>query len=1240
MRGHDQTNGRGRLRAGVWLVLVANAIGTTRAEEPAPPSATAPASIGSIELAAQRIRYWDDEGRHWALLEGRAAVLQEGRGLRADAVLVQFGPDAQGSSGTWLLAHAEGQVRPTDGGGQAARRLRMEFRTPDRVNLQTYDPKGPTRLNGPPANHPLPRRAFPEVFAKADQAALARASREQEPPAAEPTADSSGKVPLPILATPPPSSAEDPGVTLGAPIAETEQEPDPSATRAPVVVDPAVTRASTEAPVPVDPALTKVQFDGEGFADGPMLSIPADQPDAEPADDDEMIVFPDDVGPTDAVPLPESDVPDPAPLPPANVNPNDVVEVPAVVLPGTQRAWNVYPRNGGNLAIETRQASDGTTVSVIRGGVNIVSQDERNGLLDLSSDNAVIWSERNPDGGIGAPGGGVGGVQDSRKRLEVYLDGNVLLMQDRKKIAGQGDVTMLKADRLYMDMRTERKIGHNAEFLVFAPGMLAPVRIAAPEINQYTPQILNDKGQVVFGASKISAERTMTTGSRFPEPGYSFTSRSIDVTQKVSPLVEPNSGRTIGNPNDPNAPKDRIWTIDARQNFYYTGNVPIFYWPRVVVDSDDLDPPIRNLGYRYGTYFGHQVLVDWNGFKLFNPIFPRLKKPAFIDGWNVDTDYLSLRGPAIGSEIGWFGRDVVGNLTDPYNRTRARRNVDQPYFGYLDFWGILDHGIDVLGPGPAVVTYGPPGFGKLGFQRTAVPPPPDHLLRGRVVARHFQSLLGEDARDDQDLRFQVEFGYESDRHFLEEYYKRLFDSGLDQETLVYGVRQMQNRAFTIHAEGVMQNWYTETQWLPKLEYYRLGDALLGGLFSHSQDSGVDWANTQTAVEVNNPNIFTFIPLDPVSNTSGPFKTGRLWTSHELQMPINLGVLRIVPYGQGQLIGWNNQLGGELLGRAWGAAGARANLMAWGRFPDVENDTLNLHGLAHKINLTADYRTAYSNVSLNRIGVQDDLDDNTYEFTRRYFAMTNYVGSLLPPQYDPRLLTLRRTVSPIAGTTDIQDTIQTVNFDIDQRLQTKRGPEGKRRVIDWMVLNLHSTYFPYARRDNFGKPFGQNRYNYEWYLGDRTSFQSQGWFEFWEIDGRPLLNGNPRHSNDPFDLSVITAGISVNRPPRGSVYMGYSVINTGPIATSALISSYSYWLSPKWYSQYALVYDFGNAILLGAQATVTRIGADFLTSMGLSFDPQRSNTTFAVEIVPRISPNMRLGSGGSLNRFDSRFAPTE
>ena len=41
---------------------------------------------------------------------------------------------------------------------------------------------------------------------------------------------------------------------------------------------------------------------------------------------------------------------------------------------------------------------------------------------------------------------------------------------------------------------------------------------------------------------------------------------------------------------------------------------------------------------------------------------------------------------------------------------------------------------------------------------------------------------------------------------------------------------------------------------------------------------------------------------------------------------------------------------------------------------------------------------------------------------------------------------------------------------------------------------------------------------------------------------------------------------------------------------------------------------------------TRIGADYLTSVGLTVDPQRQSYMFAFQISPRLSPNMRLGSG--------------
>ena len=135
---------------------------------------------------------------------------------------------------------------------------------------------------------------------------------------------------------------------------------------------------------------------------------------------------------------------------------------------------------------------------------------------------------------------------------------------------------------------------------------------------------------------------------------------------------------------------------------------------------------------------------------------------------------------------------------------------------------------------------------------------------------------------------------------------------------------------------------------------------------------------------------------------------------------------------------------------------------WKKYPNVESELLNVHGLNNKISLFVDARAAFSNVQLNNIAVQDDLDDNTYEFVRRYLAITDFTGGILPFPYDPRHLILRQMISPITGTTDIQASIDTVQLGVHQRLQTKRGPIGRRRIVDYMTLDAHDHVLPRRR----------------------------------------------------------------------------------------------------------------------------------------------------------------------------------
>jgi hypothetical protein len=1214
-------------RGPLWGLALALVLGTATRGDDAD-GADAPVwAEPPIIMQADRIRVWDRDGCRWVLLDGAPAVFQ--------------GPEAP-PRGTRALVRIRSR-KAADGGPRSARAElytlecddplaqapRLVYETSQRVVLRARTVAGVTRLDGPPDDlPPLGTKA------KAPVAIEAPPLDEAAPTVAEP-APADGAEGLALIEPPPNEELmlEDAGESGAVEAAAVEAA---AAPEAPAPIDPPT---QPETPPPLDALPVEL---GVSRAESPSLDAdvaPAQDPGEVPGfvpDFDDRGIAPD----TPVDDLPQGPPTELSPLPPPVEEPRPEGPAPARVpgdaaaplLPETRRFWSIAPRYGGRkIQVESFKTSDGATAYVIRGGVQIVSEVPGRGIIDLAADHAVIWTR--PAEGENAPPPIVGGSpveQDVRQPLEVYLEGNVVIRNDRLEVAGPADQTKFEARQAYYDFRTDRVVALEGEVNVFAPGLVAPLRTKGQVINQYRSVLMGPNGTFRLGAPLIAADVTTTTGSRFPEPGYRFDSRAVDIMPVDGPLTDPTTGATVGPPRSPLTPRETTWQIDSRQNVWYIGPVPVFYWPRIVT-TDDLDPPIRNLSFRYGTYFGYQVLTDWSAFKLLG-----LRRPNWIDNWNIDIDYLHLRGPALGSEIGWFGRDLVGDLRDPYRKGTAS-DVDRPYFGYFDVWGILDHHNDVLGTGPAVVTYGPPGAGKAGFQRDNVPS--FQTPRGRFLFRHMQSLLGPDAPREDDFRVQLEGAGYSDRHFLEQYYKRLFDVGLDQDTLFYGIYQHRNTATTVTAQVNYMNWITDTQWLPKAEYYRIGDSLLGNLFSYSSNYGVDYANVHTAVEVNNPNIFAFIPYDPISNTSGPWTSGRGWTTHELDMPINLGVLRVVPYGQGQLMGWSNQLDGRTVGRAWGAFGARLDMMAWRTFPNFESELLNVHGLAHKINVGLDYRNAFSTMPLSRIGIQDNYDDDTYEFGRRYFALTNYVGGILPPQYDPRFLVLRRTLNPVVFTPDIQDEIETLTLHVNQRLQTKRGPDGRRRITDWMISDFQTTFFPRSTRDNFGEPIGQTMYDYEWFLGDRTSFVTTGWFEFWNIDGNPILVTEPRKSNDPFGLKVVTAGISINRPPRGNFYVGYSIINTGPIATSALNMAFNYWMSPKWYSSWAISYDFGNAILLGTTFSVTKIGKDYLTSVGLSVDPQRHNYTFGVELAPRFSPNVRLGSAVG-TRFDSRFAPSQ
>jgi hypothetical protein len=181
--------------------------------------------------------------------------------------------------------------------------------------------------------------------------------------------------------------------------------------------------------------------------------------------------------------------------------------------------------------------------------------------------------------------------------------------------------------------------------------------------------------------------------------------------------------------------------------------------------------------------------------------------------------------------------------------------------------------------------------------------------------------------------------------------------------------------------------------------------------------------------------------------------------------------------------------------------------------------------------------------------------------------------------------------------------------VEQKWQTKRGPESNRHIIDWVTLDTNMTLFPNYDRDNFGQAAGLLDYNCSWHVGDRLTLLSSGIFDFFNQGQQ-----------------IVTIGGYLTRPPRGSLYAGLQILQ-GPIDSKALSLSYTYWMSPKWVSSVGATIDLGSQGNIGESFTITRVGESFLISAGFNVDAARNDVGVALAIEPRFLPKNRLGSVG-------------
>ncbi len=708
----------------------------------------------------------------------------------------------------------------------------------------------------------------------------------------------------------------------------------------------------------------------------------------------------------------------------------------------------------------------------------------------------------------------------------------------------QGD-RVIRAERMYYDVTREKGTVIEAEILTPVPQYEGLLRLKADVIQQVAP-------------NRYFAQNAFLTSSRMGQPGYRIQSGDIYFEDIQFPAFDPFTGQPVIDPETHEQVIHHKKLATSRNNFLFLGPVPVFYWPTLATNLEEPTFYIRQAEIKNDRVFGTQIITTFNAYELLGI----QNRPTGTE-WDISLDYLSRRGLGHGTAF-LYSRDHLFNMLGPTT-------------GLIDVWGIKDRGLDNLGRG-----------------RRALVPEKDY--RYRVFWQHRQQLAAG-------YQLSGEVGWISDRNFLEEYYENEWDELKDEATGLELKRSHDNVAWSVTADARMNDFFTQTEWLPRADHFWLGQPLLGDRLTWYEHSSAGFARYRVADGPTDANDLPFNLLPWETPATGE----RFFTRQEIDWPVQLGPVKLVPYVLGELGHWGEDVNGDDLQRAYYQTGVRASMPMWRVDPTVENGLLNLHGLAHKVVFDIDFSTADSSRDLGELQLYDPLDDDSVEAFRRRFTG----APLLAPQFDSRSYALRTGMAGwvTAPSPEIAGDLTTMRFGMRHRWQTKRGMPGNRRIIDWLVLDTNATLFPDDERDNFGEALGLLDYDLRWHVGDRLTLVSDGIFDFFD-QGQQL----------------VTFGGFLNRPPRGSLYMGMRLLD-GPIDSKIVSLSYGYRMSPKWISSFGMSVDLADDLNIGQRFAVTRIGESLLISVGVTVDAARNNVgaTFAIE--PRFLPKARLGRVG-------------
>ncbi|MFH0981471.1 MAG: hypothetical protein V2A79_08030 [Planctomycetota bacterium] len=550
---------------------------------------------------------------------------------------------------------------------------------------------------------------------------------------------------------------------------------------------------------------------------------------------------------------------------------------------------------------------------------------------------------------------------------------------------------------------------------------------------------------------------------------------------------------------------------------FNVGGVPLLYWPYTQGTLKEGETPIRSARAGYSDDFGVELETKW---RLFNVL--GLETPVGFDA-TLGLDYFSKRGPGIGLDL-------------DYQRDN--------YFGLVRGYYIHDTGQDTL-----------PGL----FRDNE----PDTQNRGRLTFRHRQYLP-------DDWQLTLEASYISDKNFLEEYFESEFDKGKEQETLFYLKKQRDTWAFTLLGQWRILDSLTQTEHLPDLGFRLLGQPL-GDFATLYSENRAGWVRYRAA-DRNLYDFYRFFQWGPRVDSSGV--TGRVDSRQEVDTPLTLGPVKVVPFGAVRGSAWDDSPQDGGLTRVFGSGGVRGSMYLW-RLYDTQSDLWDIHGMRHIVKP---------------------------DFTAWASGSTRTSHELYPFE---------------ANVEDI-DEIDGVTLGLRQRWQTKRGAPDRQRISDVFLFDVEVGAFNNAQ--NFERTYGYTSYSRPENSISRNYVDAAG---AWRINDTTSLLSEANVDLNDRKLDVFNLSYVVERTPRLSYMIGHRFI--GDTDSNLLAAGANYQMTEKHTLAIREEFDLDRGQTAEFSLGVIRKLPRWYMAMTFDLDEIEEDIGVSMSVWPEGFPRTVLGS---------------